>query len=130
MLSWLPGRRFEAACSVSVLRAESILMLPSFRRWSYERRKSAIAIFLRFSAGELREYVRSHGLAEALYRHALDQRVSDSSAYIKRLDREYEVGRTLAGALLEEQTHADLLDAATDFVLAYWRLPRLNSGGG
>lgn len=76
-----------------------------------------------FTAAELRCYIEaSPGLAETLYNKALDQR-STPSAFMTEVAQGYCVG-WYDSARSEERFHFRIENAATDFVLTYWGLPR------
>jgi len=77
-----------------------------------------------FTAAELRCYIETNpGLAEVLFDKSLDQR-STPSAFMAEAPGGYTVG-WFDHARSEERFHERIEDAATDFVLTYWGLPRL-----
>lgn len=76
-----------------------------------------------FSQGSLLRYVESHpGLAQKLLEKSEDQR-STPSAYMSPRETGYDVGWYDYG-YAQVQHHRRIEDAATDFVLAFWGLPR------
>jgi hypothetical protein len=76
-----------------------------------------------FTAAELRQYIETNpGLAEDLYDKSLSQR-STPSAFMVEAPGGYSVG-WYDDARSEEHFHERIEDAAADFVLAYWGLPR------
>jgi hypothetical protein len=84
-----------------------------------------------FSPAELAEYVHNRrGLAEELYAKSVDQR-SSPSVFIQETAGGYNVGWIGWGPDRPDyqpsalRFHATLDDAATDFVLAYWQMARL-----
>jgi len=77
-----------------------------------------------FTASELYHYMEINpGLAESLYGKSLDQR-STPSAFMAEVPGGYTVG-WFDRAASEERFHQRIEEAAADFVLAYWGLPRL-----
>lgn len=76
-----------------------------------------------FSETELAEYIRANpGLAETLHGRSLDQR-GIPSAFIVEAPRGYKVG-WFDGTEKELRFHERIEEAAADFVLAFWGMPR------
>jgi hypothetical protein len=121
-------RELIAACTVDTSQAYAIAWwLCGVGARSDARRREIFARQIHFNAEELNEYVCGRpGLAAELFDIAGSYRGSDPCAYIEKAGEVYEVGWYDHGRS-QIQVHRRFEDAATDFVLAYWHLPRWRS---
>ena len=116
--SLAPEEQLRIATTLDFLGARRLLRNP-------ELRPSQMSHYLQFSKQELLDYIASKpGLGHELLERSLAQRV-DESAYILEIGGEFEVGRFSGDTGCSAQRRHTSIDfAATDFVLAFWGLPR------
>jgi len=113
-----------AACTVHAYDASRILDVRQAGKMNEVPDRAYFVGVFSFSSDQLLGYIKEHvGLAQQLLAKSGDQRASPS-AYIEAAGDGYEVGWYHDGRS-QIQFHDSIDHAAADFVLAYWKLPRL-----
>lgn len=122
--------QLRVACTVYPLEAAQLLgIYHEGRRNGVPERDWFVRLFT-FTPQVLREYIgRSgdDGLAERIQGRAVDNR-GVPNAYLVRDDDRFEVG-WYDGDMTQKRKHNSLVDAAADYVLLFWGLPRADPPG-
>ena len=116
--------QLAAACLIYTCDASQRLGMPLTESAGSAANRENLRRRFTFSKAELKKYIHSTpGLAEKLLNASLDQRSSAPSAFIEPVGGGYNVG-WFDGAKSRARFHSTIENAALDFVLLIWGLPR------
>jgi len=115
------AEQLEIATHMSIIRG---LRLLGERGIPYLKTFYDMTNYFTFSTQQLRDYIATSGRAPELLQLSYDQR-STPSAYMMEVPDGFEVGWYEGGVDGQDKRfHKDMEEAATDFVLAWWKMPR------
>jgi hypothetical protein len=115
--------QLAAACTVHNYEASRLLDVRQPGRLNEVPDREFVKNIFKFSRTDLFEYIRANpGLADALHGRSLDQR-GTPSAFMEDAPGGYKVG-WFDGSEKELRFHERIEEAAADFVLGFWGMPR------